>query len=143
MASIENSEVVQHILQKLIDISSRKTTEENAVTTMYELIKKLEEKYEFLKHIEVKDTRFLEMDDSISVMSDINVIKLDNVGEALYDIIKTMNLSLGKDAGHYFIKELRNNIEETYHSTLEDMGLDLGLMQLEYEVSRLEKNLHK
>ena len=143
MAAIENSEVVQHILQKLIDISSRKTTEERAVTTMYGLIKKLEEKYEFLKHIEVKDTRFLEMDDSISVMSDINVIKLNDVGEALYDIIKTMNVSLGKDAGHFFIKELRSNIEENYQSKLEDMGLDLGLMQLEYEVSRLERNLQK
>ena len=40
MPKIEKSEVVRYILQKLIDISSRKTTEELAVSTMYELIKK-------------------------------------------------------------------------------------------------------
>jgi len=143
MSSIENSEVVRHVLQKLIDISSRKTTEEHAVSTMYGLIKKLEEKYNFLRHIEIKDTRFLELDDSISVMSDINVVRSNDVGEALYHIIKTMNVALGKDAGHFFIKELRSNIGEVYYSIIEDMGLDLGLMQLEYEVNKLEKNLQR
>jgi len=141
LPQIENSEVVRHVLQKLIDISSRKTTRGLAVSTMYELIKKLEEKYDFLRHIEIKDTRFIEMDEPVTVMSDINVVKLNNVGEALYDIIKTMNTALGKDAGHFFIKELRNNIGEAYYSTIEDMGLDLGLMQLEYEVNELEKKL--
>jgi hypothetical protein len=50
---IEKSEAVKYILQKLIDILSRKTTEEVAVSTMYKLIKKLEEKYVFLRHIEI------------------------------------------------------------------------------------------
>ena len=73
--------------------------------------------------------------------SDINVAKLDNVGEALYDIIKMMNIALGKDAGHFFIKELRNSIGEAYYSTIDDMGLDLGIMQLEHEIDELEKKL--
>lgn len=141
MPKIENSEVVRHVLQKLIDISSRKTTKGHAVSTMYELIKKLEEKYDFLRHVEIKDTRFLEMDEPITVMSDIDIVKSDNVGDALYDIIKTLNIALGKDAGHFFIKELRNSIGEVYYSTIEDMGLDLGLMQLEQEVNELENKL--
>ena len=141
MVHIDNSEVVRHVLQKLIDISSRKTTKGYAVSTIYELIKNLVEKYDFLRHVEIKDTRFIEMDELVTVMSDINVVKLDNVGEALYDIIKTMNIALGKDAGHFFIKELRNSIGETYYSTIEDMGLDLGLMQLEHEIDELEKKL--
>ena len=74
-------------------------------------------------------------------MSDINVAKLDNVGEALYDIIKMMNIALGKDACHFFIKELRNSIGEAYYSTIDDMGLDLGIMQLEHEIDELEKKL--
>lgn len=141
MPKIENSEVVRHVLQKLIDISSRKTTKGHAVSTMYELIKKLEEKYDFLRHVEIKDTRFLEMDEPITVMSDIDIVKSDNVGDALYDIIKTLNIALGKDAGHFFIKELRNSIGEVYYSTIEDMGLDLGLIQLEHEIDELEKKL--
>ena len=131
-------------LQKLIDISRGKTIEELAVSTMCELIKKKpEEKYAFLRHVEIKDTRFLEMEVPVTVMSDINVFKSDDVGEALYDIIKTMNAALGRDAGHFFIKELKDSIGGTYYSTIENMGLDLGLMQLKYEVNKLKKNLLK
>jgi hypothetical protein len=81
------------------------------------------------------------MDEPVTVMSGIDTVKSDDVGDALYDIIRTMNTVLGKDAGHFFIKELRDNIEEEYYSTIEDMGLDLGLMQLEYEISEFEKRI--
>lgn len=143
MPQINNSEVVRHVLKKIFDISSRKTNEGHTVSTMHESIKKLENKYDFLRHITIKDARFLEIGEPITVMSDINVVKSDNVGEALYDIITTMNNALGKDAGHFFIKELRDNIEEEYQTTIEEMGLDLGLMQLENEIKKLEKKLQR
>jgi hypothetical protein len=141
MAELENSKVVGHILKNLINISSRKTTAGFAISTMDDLIKKLTDKYDFLKHIEVKDTRFSESDNAISVMADINKIKSNEIGNALYDIIKTMNVALGKNAGHFFIKELRSNINDFYYARVEDMGLDLGLMQLENEVDDMTKKL--
>lgn len=141
MDELENSKVVGHILKTLINISSRKTTVGFAISTMDDLIKKLTDKYDFLRHIEVKDTRFSESDDTISVMADINKIKSDKVGKALYDIIKTMNVALGKNAGHFFIRELRSNINDFCYTRVEDMGLDLGLMQLENEVDNMTKKL--
>ena len=141
MPRFENSEVVEHILQALINISGRKTTKLQAISTMDELIKKLQEKYDFLKHIEIKDTRYVENEEPVSVMSDINGVKLNDVGKALYDIIKTMNSNLGKEAGYFFIKELKNNIGEDYYSTIEEMGLDFGVMQLEFEVNEMTKKL--
>ena len=141
MPQLENSDVVKHVLQTLINISSRKTTSGQAISTLYDSVNKLRAKYSFLKHVEIKDTRFLEFDDPITVMSEIDGIKSNNVGRALYDIIKTMNSSLGKDAGYFFIKELRNRMEEDYISTIEEMGLDLGLMQLEFEVNEMTKKL--
>ena len=55
MPKVENSEVVRHVLETLVDISGRKTTQIQAVSTLSELIKKLEGKYDFLKHVEIKD----------------------------------------------------------------------------------------
>jgi len=141
MDELENSKVVGHILKTLINISSRKTTVGFAISTMDDLLKKLTDRYDFLRHIEVKDTRFSESDDAISVMADINKIKSDDVGKALYDIIKTMNVALGKNAGHFFIRELRSNINDFYYTRVEDMGLNLGLMQLENEVDNMIKKL--
>jgi hypothetical protein len=141
MPDIENSEAIRHILETLLSISSRKTTQGHALLTMNGLITKLQGKYNFLKHVEIKDTRFVELDDPIGVMTDINSVKSDDVGRALYDIIKSMNDALGESAGHFFIKELRNNIGENYSTIIEEMGLDLGLMQLEFEVSEMTKKL--
>jgi len=50
------------------------TTEGHAVSIMDSLIKELEEEYDFLKHVEIRDTRFLEDDYSVSVMSDVDFI---------------------------------------------------------------------
>jgi len=143
LAQIDNLEVVRHVLDILINISSRKTTQGHAVSTMADLIKKLESKYEFLKHIEVNDALFLEGGEPITVMAGINKVKSNELGNALYDIIKTMNTALGKDAGYFFIKELKNNLEDIYSANFEDMGLDLGLMQLEHEISELSRKIQK
>lgn len=143
MPLLDNSEVFKHVLDTLINISSRKTTLGHAVSTMNNVIKQLENKYDFLKHVEVNDTRFIERDDSISVMRDLNDIKSDKLGDALYDIIRTMNIALGKDAGYFFIKELKNNLQDIYSTSFEDMGLDLGLMQLELEIKDLTKKIQK
>ena len=141
MVDLDNSKVLEHILQTLVKLSSRKTTAGHAVTKMNSLIKNLENKYDFLKHVEIKDTRFLELSNPVTVMADIDSVKPDDIGKALYEIIKSTNVTLGKDAGHYFIRELKRNIGENYTTRMEDMGVDLGLMQLENEVDNMTKKL--
>ena len=141
MAELENSAIVKRVIQTLIDISGRKTTKGLAVYKMSDLMKKLQKKYDFLKNVEIKDTRFIEYEEPVSVMAGINNIKSNDLGKALYDIIKNMNISMGDDAGHFFIKELRNNIGDDFSLVMEDMGVDLGLMQLEVEVNQMTKKI--
>ena len=141
MPEVENSDVIRHILQTLMNISSRKTNPGHSLFVMDSVIDKLEKKYDFLKHVEIKDTRFTEAYDPVSVMTDINSVKSQEIGEAIHDIIMALNRDLGKDAGHFFIKEVRNNINDTYYHSIEEMGIDLSLMQLECEVNRMEKRL--
>ena len=141
MSQFENSEVVRHVLQKLFVISSRKTTQGNAVSLMHDSVKNLEKKYNFLKNVEIKDTRYIEMNEPISVMSNINSVKSNDIGKALSDLIKIINFKLGEEAGHFFIKELKNSIEDIYSPNIEEMGLDFGLMQLEFEVNKMVKEL--
>jgi hypothetical protein len=141
LPQLENSDVVKHVLQTLINISSRKTSSGQAISTLYESVNQLKEKYSFLKHVEIKDTSFLELDDPITVLSKIDGVGSNKIGRALQDIIKTMNSNLGKDAGYFFIKELKTRMGADYISTIEDWGLDLGLLQLEFEINELTKKL--
>jgi len=138
---LENSDVVKEVLTKMINISGRKTNKGHAVYVMDSSLKKLLKKYDFLKHIEVKDTRFLEDIDPIDVMKEIDSIPPNEVGKAINEVITTMDKSLGKDAGYFFIKELSRNIHDDYQTTIKDMGIDLSLMQLEREIKELEKRM--
>ena len=139
---IENSEVLRNVLTTLLKISRRKDTDIDIVSTMKSLVKKLEGKYSFLNHIEINDRRFFEVDDSITVMSDLDSVPSTKVGEAIHDIIFSMVESLGRDAGFYFIKEIGHRVgEDCYTTIMDDMGVNMNLMQLEWDVSRMERRL--
>jgi hypothetical protein len=138
---IKNSEVMRKVLTTLINISGRKTTEGHAVFVMDSLIKKLEGNHDILKHVKVADTRFLEDSVFITVMSDLDSVSSTEVGKAIYAIIVSMDEMLGRDAGHFFMKEISRNIGDEYYSTISEMGVDLSLMQLEHEVKEMEKRI--
>lgn len=142
MPSPEKSEIIKSVLKTLISISSRKTDFPYAVMTMDDLIKRLEARYIFLKHVQINDDVYKEeTTDVISVMSDINNVSPAELGQAIHAIIESVNRSLGENAGHFFIKEIRNTLSDDYLSVMRDMGVDLGLMQLESEITRLERDL--
>ena len=143
MATFDKSDIVENVLKNLIDISGRKTSKGHAIGTIDNVIKKLELKYDFLKHIKINDNRFVEDDPAVSVMKDINKIDANKMGKAINDIISNTHFSLGNNAGHFFIKELQKNIGGDYNSVMKEMGVDLGLMQLESEINDLGKTISK
>ena len=139
MPGLKTSDVIKNLLTTLIDISGRKTNKGHAITTMDMLIKQLETRYDFLKNVEIKDTRYIEDGDPVSVMSDINSVIPSEMGKAVHEIITIMNRSLGKNAGIFFIKELQSNLNEEHEASIKNMGVDLSLMQLEREIEEWEK----
>lgn len=138
---MENSKVMEKVLNTMVSISGRKTNLGYAAVVLDSSIKKLEDKYNFLRDVEVKDIRFLEDIDSVSVMSTLDKLPPKKVGSAIQEIITTMNNTLGKDAGYFFIKELSRNLEDDYQNSIKYMGVDLSLLQLEHEVNELEKRV--
>jgi hypothetical protein len=138
----EKSDVLKNVLKTLISISSRKTDLPYALMTMEDLIKRLEPEYEFLKLVQINDDVYNEETANlVSVMSGINTVPPTEMGKALHAIIESMNRSLGDRAGHFFIKEIRNTLNDDYLSMMKTMGIDLGMMQLESEVIRLEREI--
>ena len=142
MPSLDKSQIIKNVLKTLISISSRKTDLPYAIMTIEDLMKQLETQYRFLRHVHINNEFYKEdSGDVISVMSDINTVSPTQLGKAIHSIISSMNRSLGENAGHFFIKEIRNRLSDESLSIMEDMGIDLGLMQLESEILRLEKDL--
>jgi hypothetical protein len=140
----EKSDVMKSVLETLISISRRKTDLPYTIITIEDLMKRLEPQYGFLKHVQINDDFYNEESgDVISVMSDINTAPPTQLGKAIHSIIDSMNRSLGANAGHFFIKEIRNKLSDDDLSVMKDMGVDLGMMQLESEIIRLERESTK
>jgi hypothetical protein len=142
MPILEKSDVMKSVLKTLIAISSRKTDLPYALMTMDDLIKRLEIRYEFLRNIQINDDVYNEETANIiSIMSDINTVPPVEMGKALHDIIDSLNRSLGDRAGHFFIKEIRTRLSDDEVSVMKTMGVDLGMLQLESEIARLERDI--
>ena len=139
MPELEKSDVIKNLLDTMIKISGRKTNKGHAISIMDSLIKQLEPRFDFLRHVQINDTRYSEDGDAVDVMSGINDAESADMGKAINEIITTMDRSLGKSAGHFFIKEIRSTLNEEHTSMMRDMGVDLGLLQLEHEVEEWER----
>jgi len=140
---VENATLVKEVLKTLITISGRKTTQSHAIYLVETTIDKLRKQYSFLDTISIKDTTYLEDTDQITIMGEVNNINSNEIGPAVKDIISQLNKSLGADAGHFFLKELSRKLNDESVSTLKEIGIDLDLMHLELQVSKMEQDMLK
>jgi len=136
---MQKSDAMKTILSTMISISGRKITQGDAISTMDTVLKNLEKHYDFLKHVQINDTRFSEDGEMIHIESELNTTNTNELGEAINEIVTTMHHSLGKHAGFFFIKELQKRLGDDYISYIKDMGVDLSLLQLESEVIKFPK----
>ena len=140
---IENNKLIKEILNTIIDISGRKTTQSHAVYLLESTLKNLKDQYTFLDTINVQDTTYLEDGEPVSIMGEVNNITSKEIGIAVKDLITTLNRSLGDDAGHFFLKELSHKLNDESVDALKNMGVDLDIMHLEQQITKMEKNIFK
>lgn len=139
---LEPAEVTRQFLQTVIHIIGRKTSEEYAAVTIRNLLKKLQPKYPFIRDMEIRDTRFLELENSVSVHDSLDNINPEIIGKALKDLIKTITSSMGKTAGYFFIREIQEKIGADYDEVLvKTMDVDLTLLQSTSIVEKKSVNL--
>jgi len=140
---VENSKIIKDILSSIISISGRKTTQSHAIFLIESTLNTLKKQYSFLENINVKDTTYIEDGEQISIMTEVNNVNVHEMGTAVKDIITHLNLSLGDEAGHFFLKELAHKLNDDSIISLKNMGVDLDLMHLEKQVSKMEKDIFK
>lgn len=140
---VENTRLIKDVLNTIINISGRKTTQSHAVYLLESIINDLKKQYSFLGKINVKDTTYLEDGEPISIMGEVNKITINEMGPAIKDIITSLNTSLGDKAGYFFLKELSNKLNDESVNELKNMGVDLDFMHLERQVSKMEKDIFK
>ena len=141
MPQLNNYDIIGHILKSVIDIISRRTSEGYAIVVTGLAIKDLGEKYSFLRYVEIKSSRYSEDTNIIDIKPDINYVNPNEIGKAMKEFVQKLVISMGKNAGFYFIKEIKEGLPYDYELTMKNIGVDLDFIQLEYITDK--KDTHK
>jgi len=127
--------VVQHVLKALIDVLSELSTQSYAILTIDNVIKKLGDKYEFLKYVKIDSTRYSEGADAVSVPSDIDTVRPSKVGRGIQKTVEDIAMSLGEEAGQHFIEKFKKRLGKAYVLRIEEMGVNLHMIALKQNLT--------
>jgi hypothetical protein len=136
MTAISNSEIAKRLLKTLIGKISRRTSENFALVTIRTLLKVLQKQHNFFRYLEVNDTLYSEVLDSVHVDPAIDTVEPEEFYEGLHALINMTVKYLKKNADFFFIKEFQEAIDAVPGMNLKREGSDLSRMQFAYLVER-------
>lgn len=138
---ISNSLLLKYIVNSLYNIIKDKTSENYSIMVIGNIIKTIENKFEFLKYVNVICAGQLENEDGIiHIVGNIDTIDASEVSKAIESIIRITSSSMkDKEARKYFITELKKYIKEPYILELKKHNIDLDKIQSEQDYDGTEE----
>jgi hypothetical protein len=132
MPRIENKKLLGRLLKSTIGVIGRRTSEPYANVIVSSTIDKLKIKYPFLNSVRIIIEDYSERFDVVDINNSINVVDYKEIGRASCEFIQYIIDSMGKDAGYYFIREIRDDLPYAYEKSIKEAGLDLDILQLRF-----------
>jgi hypothetical protein len=141
MEKIRNSVLFEAFLKALYNVAGRRTTSKFADEAIGATIKTLENRYEFMKFVQIKKSSIPDEGFAIHVYSDIDTVHPELVGKAIESLVRVVYNDLSTDAGLYFVSELKDKAGEEITKMISDIDVDLDQIQLEqhYAFRRQER----
>jgi hypothetical protein len=131
-ASIQNKELFGKILRSAIGVISRRTSDAYANVIIRNAIRTLSNKYVFLNYVKILGVSPREVFDIVEINDEINSVDVKEIGKASKEFIQLIIKVMGKNAGYYFIREIKEDLPYDYENTIKKLGLDLDFLQLEF-----------
>ena len=122
--------LVKHVIKSLVDVLSEASAQSYAVLAVDSVLKKMEDRYSYLKYVKIDNTRYSEGINAISIPTGLNTIRSSEIGRAIQKIIEGIAISLGDEAGQYFIERFAQHLGKVYLLRMEEMGVNLHMIQL-------------
>ena len=132
MPQIENTELLDRILKSTLSVIGRRTSEPYAKMIVGGILKKLSSKYVFLNLIKIEKDSFKEDSDLLDIDEKVNNVEFNLIADLITDLMITLANQMGKDAGFYFIKEIKEDIPYNYEIKIKDAGVNLEYIQSKF-----------
>ena len=132
MQQLENKYIVEHIVRAAIDVISRRTSEGYGLIVINSIVVRMSDKYNLFKFVKIKGTKYVEVIDVLSIDDKINYVNEKEIGDGIKELIENITTTMGRDAGYFFIKEVKEELSYPIEKRLNDLDVDLNDMQLKY-----------
>ncbi|KYK30924.1 MAG: hypothetical protein AYK22_08445 [Thermoplasmatales archaeon SG8-52-3] len=139
MLQLDNKDILGCILRSTINVIGRRTSESYANIFISKALKDLSEKYRFFKFIEIRGTQYSETVETVNIDPGLNNVETKEIGKATNDLMIEITKTLGKGAGFYFIREIKETLPFDYELAIKKIGIDLDLIQLQFVTETKEK----
>ena len=126
-----NTYVIGSIIRSLFHVAARRTTQGFAAKVIGSIIKTLEQKYDFLKYVNIDESGEVSEDEKIQIDPEIEKIKPDILGKAVESIIRVVYMDIIGKSGLFFIAEIKRRAGEELITELQNYGVDLISLQIE------------
>ncbi|MFO7677919.1 MAG: hypothetical protein R6V50_06030 [Thermoplasmatota archaeon] len=134
-------DIVNNLLTSIVQVIGRRSSEDYGLVMLENVIKKLQQSYDFLNYIEVNSNQFNEMKKTIIVDPLINNVPVEDLRKSLQEILKQIVVLMGNNAGFFFIKEINQTLGYKYRVPIRQFGIDLDYLQINIEVEKKQKKI--
>jgi hypothetical protein len=139
MPQLDNKDILGCILRSTINVIGRRTSGSYANIFISKTLRELSEKYSFLQLIEIKENQYSETIEAVWIDSDLNDVEINEIGKATNELMIAITKSMGKNAGYFFIREIKETLPFDYELAIKQIGVDLDLIQLQFVTETKEK----
>jgi len=129
---LDNKEIFGRILRSTIGVIRRRTSEAYANVIIGRVIEQLSDKHGFLKYVKLQGAKYNEVYDIVTIGNEINAVNIKEIADAAKDFMTNIASSMGKNAGYYFIREIKEDLPFDYERTIRELGVNLDLIQMEF-----------
>jgi hypothetical protein len=129
---MEYSDAISELMHSIIEVISRRSSEEYAIVVVNSAVQKESEENQLFNMITINNTRYSEAESIVIVDEAINDISVKKLRVALQNLIGTIVTSMGKTAGFFFMKELKNKLSFEAEQIIKKIGVNLDFLQLNY-----------
>src|SRR4030042_6802565 len=141
MAQVDNTTIMTQLLRTIVDIIGRRSSEHYAVVMINNSLQHLSQEYPVLTQVTIRSSQFTESSQLITVPDVINKISDKDLQIIIEKFLLEITNSIGKTAGHFFIKELKDTVGANFEVALEGLGIDLSYMHFQQLVEKRPKPL--
>jgi hypothetical protein len=122
--------VVKHVLKALVDVLSDSSTQSYAVQIVNNCLRQYEFKFDYLKGIEIDGLHFSEGLDAINVTEELDSVSASDLGRGLQKVIENISISMGEEAGIFFIEKFKRRLGKACVLRIEEIGVNLHMIEL-------------